>query len=227
MAVAACPSFASPRYSQGAGTPDGTGKFYQGREIAVVMGFSGAGWLERPDRETEERPDLLLEEMHLRPGMSVADIGAGSGYLSRRAATRIAPGRLFAVDVQPEMVALLTELSKKPEFRNIVPVEASLEDTNLAPGSIDVAVMVDVYHELAFPFEVMGSVVRALKPGGRVIVVEYRGEDPGVPIKALHKMTEAQVRRELSLLPLAWERTSERLPMQHLIVFRETLSIHP
>jgi SAM-dependent methyltransferase len=214
-------SVAMPLYREGQGSPDGIGKFYQGREIAAVMGFEGASWLERPSRASEERPDLLLQELRLQAGMTVADIGAGSGYLSRRMAPVVGPGRVFAVDVQPQMVAMLTELSQKPEFKNLVPIQGDADDVKLPPASIDLAVFVDVYHELAYPFELMRSLIRALKPGGQVVLVEYRGEDPAVPIKALHKMSEAQVRREMSMLPLTWERTSERLPMQHIVVFRK------
>jgi SAM-dependent methyltransferase len=214
-------SVAIPLYREGRGSPDGIGKFYQGREIAAVMGFEGAPWLERPSREGEERPDLLVEELHLQPGMNVADIGAGSGYLSRRMAPIVGPGRVFAVDVQPQMVALLTELSQKPEFKNLVPIQGDTDDVKLPPASVDLAVMVDVYHELAYPYEVMRSLIRALKPGGRVVLVEYRSEDPAVPIKALHKMSRMQIRREMSVLPLVLERTSERLPMQHIVVFRK------
>ena len=215
-------SVAMPLYREGRGSPDGIGKFYEGREIAAVMGFEGAPWLERPGRASEERPDLLVEELHLQPGMTVADIGAGSGYLSRRIAPIVGPGRVFAVDVQPQMVALLTELSRKPEYRNLVPIQGRTDDVHLPPASVDLAVLVDVYHELAYPYEIMRSLVRALKPGGRVVFVEYRGEDPTVPIKALHKMSEAQIHREMSVLPLTWERTSERLPMQHIVVFRRS-----
>jgi ubiquinone/menaquinone biosynthesis C-methylase UbiE len=120
------------------------------------------------------------------------------------------------------MVALLTELSHRSGFNNLVPIQARADDVQLPPASVDLAVLVDVYHELSYPYEVMRSLVRALKPGGRVVLVEYRGEDPDVPIKALHKMSEAQVRREMRMLPVVWERTSERLPMQHIIVFRKS-----
>jgi SAM-dependent methyltransferase len=215
-------SAAMPLYRESRGSPDGIGKFYQGREIAAVMGFEGAPWLERPSRASEERPDLLVEELHLQPGMTVADIGAGSGYLSRRMAPIVGPGRVFAVDVQPQMVALLTELSHKPEYQNLVPIQGGTDDVKLPPASIDIAILVDVYHELAYPYEVMRSVIRALKPGGRVVLVEYRGEDPAVPIKSLHKMSEAQIRREMRVLALNWECTSERLPMQHIVVFRKS-----
>ena len=213
---------AMPLYREGRGSPDGIGKFYQGREIAAVMGFEGAPWLERPSRADEERPDLLVEELRLQPGMTVADIGAGSGYLSRRMAPIVGPGRVFAVDVQPQMVALLRELSQKPEFKNLVPIQGDIDNVKLPPASIDLAVLVDVYHELAYPYEVMRSLIRALKPAGRVVLVEYRDEDPAVPIKPLHKMSEAQIQREMGVLALTWERTSERLPMQHVVVFRKS-----
>ena len=215
-------SVALPLYREGHRSPDGIGKFYHGREIAAVMGFEGASWLERRSRASEERPDLLVEELRLQPGMTVADIGAGSGYLSRRMAPIVGPGRVFAVDVQPQMVALLTELSQKPEFKDLVPILGDTDNVKLPPASIDLAVLVDVYHELAYPYEVMRSLIRALKPGGRVVLVEYRGEDPAVPIKPLHKMSEAQIVREMSVLTLTWERTSERLPMQHIVVFRKS-----
>jgi SAM-dependent methyltransferase len=214
-------SVATPLYREGRGSPDGIGKFYQGREIAAVMGFEGTPWLERPNRASEERPDLLVEELRLQPGMAVADIGAGSGYLSRRMAPIVGPGRVFAVDVQPQMVALLRELSQKPELKNLVPIQGDTDNVKLPSASIDLAVLVDVYHELAYPYEVMRSLIRALKPGGRVVLVEYRGEDAAVPVKLLHKMSEAQIRREMSALPLTWDRTSERLPMQHIVVFRK------
>jgi ubiquinone/menaquinone biosynthesis C-methylase UbiE len=200
---------------------DGTGKFYQGREIAQVMGFEGAPWLDRPDREQEERPDLLVEELHLDPAMTVADIGAGSGYLERRLAPLLSHGKIDAVDVQPEMVELLRELARQPGMQNIVPVQGAARDVGLPASSVDLVVMVDVYHELAFPAEILRSIVRALKPGGRLVFVEYRGEDPKVAIKPLHKMTVAQIRRETSSFPLVWERTSERLPVQHMVFFRK------
>lgn len=221
--IAAARAAAPPPYRQEPASEDGIGKIYEGREIARVMGFAGAAWLDRPDREREERPDILVDDLGLEPGMTVADIGAGSGYLSRRLAPRVAPGRVIAVDVQPEMVALLQKLAARPGMGNIVPDQGAADDVKLPDGSVDLAVMVDVYHELEFPFEIMQSIVRALKPGGRMVFVEYRAEDPKVPILALHKMSEAQVRREMGRLPLTWERTDERLPLQHLIVFRKAL----
>ena len=212
----------SPAYQSVPAGRDGIGKRFMGRDIAGVMGFEGAAWLERVEREKEERSDLLMQELALRPGMVVADVGAGSGYYSRRMASAVGPGgTVFAVDVQPQMVALLKEAARQSGFANIQPVQATEQDVRLAPASIDLAIMVDVYHELAFPQEVMRSLVRALKPGGRVVFVEYRAEDDRVPIKALHKMSEAQIKREALLYPLVWKRTAATLPWQHVVIFQK------
>jgi SAM-dependent methyltransferase len=212
-----------PTYQMLPGSPDGIGKRFMGREIAGVMGFEGAAWLERVERDREERSDLLIQELALQPGLVVADVGAGSGYYSRRIAAAVGPaGQVMAVDVQPEMLALLQKTARLPGGGQITPVLATAQDVRLAPGSVDIAVMVDVYHELAFPLEVMQSVVRSLKPGGRVVFVEYRAEDPAVPIKRLHKMSEVQIKREAALHPqLVWERTASTLPWQHMVVFRK------
>jgi FkbM family methyltransferase len=210
------------RYSSMTASADGIGKRYMGREIAAVMGWQGAAWLEREERQREERSDLLLAALALAPGDVVADIGAGTGYLSRRMATVVGrSGQVLAVDLQPEMIQLLTQLAQKAQLSQIVPVQCSETDVGLQANSVDLAIMVDVYHELAYPFEVLASVVRALKPGGRVVFVEYRAEDRSVPIKALHKMSEAQVKREAAVHALVWERTVTTLPWQHLLVFRK------
>ena len=203
-------------------SPDGIGKRYMGREIAGVMGWQGAAWLEREEREKEERTDVLIKALDLKPGMVVADIGAGTGYLSRRMAKAVAAnGKVLAVDVQPEMVRMLKRLAQQKGLSNIVPSLGIETDVKLPAASVDLAIMVDVYHELAYPFEVMESIIRALKPGGQVVFIEYRAEDPNVPIKALHKMSEAQVRREAEEHPLIWDRTVASLPWQHMVVFRK------
>ncbi len=191
-----------------------------GREIAGVMGWQGAAWLERQEREQEERGELLLRELGLKPGMVVADVGAGTGYYARRMAPLVgASGQVLAVDVQPEMIEMLTAMAKKANLTNIKPVLCKVDNVKLPDASVDLAIMVDVYHELEFPFEMMESIVRALKPGGKIVFVEYRAEDPKVPIKAVHKMTEAQVRKEASQHALTYERTANTLPWQHVIVF--------
>jgi precorrin-6B methylase 2 len=212
----------APPYSRITATVDGIGKVYMGREIAGVMGWQGAAWLERDEREQEERGDLLLKELKLTPGMSIADVGAGTGYYARRMAKLVAPsGTVYAVDVQPEMIKLLTDAAKKAGISNIKPVLSTVSDIKLADASLDLAIMVDVYHELEYPFEVLQSVVRALKSGGQLVFVEYRAEDARVPIKALHKMSEAQVKREASVHALEYVRTARSLPWQHVVIFKK------
>jgi SAM-dependent methyltransferase len=210
-------------YETAPASADGIGKRYMGREIAGVMGWQGAAWLERQEREREERTDLLIAALELKPGMTVGDIGAGTGYLSRRMSAAVSPGgHVVAEDVQPEMIHMLERLRAQANLANIEPRLGTEDDVKLPEDSLDVAVMVDVYHELAYPREVLASIVRAMKVGGRLVFVEYRAEDARVPIKPLHKMSEAQVRREAEVLPLAWVRTVETLPWQHVIVFRRT-----
>ncbi len=211
----------SSPYEYRPGSADGIGKVYFNREIAHVMGYEGADWLERPTRAQEERPDLLVKALHLHPGMTVADIGAGSGYLSKRMAPLVMPGQVMAEDVQPQMVKMLQALSQQPDAANVVPMLGTADDPKLPPRSIDLAVMVDVYHELEFPYEVISNLLNALKSGGQLVFVEYRGEDARVPIKALHKMTVTQVRREMRQFPLTFERVDEQLPIQHIIFFRK------
>lgn len=200
--------------------PGGIGKFYQGREIARVLDHSAAGWLDREERDEEERTDLLVDLLGLRPGLVVADIGAGSGTLTLPVARRVAPsGRVMAVDIQPEMLELLRERCHREGVDNVRTVQGSERGPNLPEGSIDVAFLVDSYHEFSYPHEMMKGIRRALRPGGRLLLVEYRGEDPAVPIPALHKMTEVQVKRELEPLGFRWVETREDLPRQHLLVF--------
>ena len=211
-----------PRYERTAPTSDGIGKRYMGREIARIMGWQGAEWLERAEREQEERTDLMLPELKLAPGMSVADIGAGTGYIARRMAKLVGPrGSVYAVDVQPEMMRMLAAMVKRENLPNIKPVLGAIADVRLEPDSIDMAIMVDVYHELEQPYELVASIVRALKVGGRLVFVEYKAEDPSIPIKALHKMSVEQVKREAATHPLEFERIEGKLPWQHIIVFRK------
>jgi SAM-dependent methyltransferase len=200
--------------------PDGTGRFYLGREIASVMGLGGAAWLERPERETEERPAEVIAALGLRGGETVADLGTGSGYFAFRIAPRVGPtGRVLAVDVSEGMLEIVRRRALTSGVANVVPVLATDRDPGLAPGSVDVVLMVDVYHELHWPYEVMTAVRRALKPGGRLVLVEYRKEDPRVPIKEVHKMSERQIRREMAAVGFRHLRTIDRLPWQHVVVF--------
>jgi SAM-dependent methyltransferase len=205
-------------YQQFAPTAEGTGKVYMGREIAHVMGYQGAAWLEREEREKEERTDILVKSLNLKQGMTIADVGAGTGYLSRRMADSIgAQGTVYAVDVQPEMIGKLKKLSKN--HPTIKPILSDVDKVKLPANSIDLAIMVDVYHELEFPREVVQSMLAALKPNGKLVLVEYRAEDDAVPIRQTHKMSQTQVKKELTVLPLKWEKTIDKLPWQHVIVF--------
>ena len=202
--------------------PNGIGKFYMGREIAHVMGHLGARWLDRPEREIEEQPAKLLDALKLKPGTTVADIGAGTGYFSFRIAKRIAPaGKVFAVDIQPEMLDIIRTRMKERKVANIRPIRATEKNPNLPAGSCDLILMVDVYHEFSYPYEVTRGLVRALKPGGRLVFVEYRLEDPDVPIKLVHKMSQAQVKKEMTVQSAPWLETIDVLPRQHIIIFQK------
>jgi SAM-dependent methyltransferase len=202
--------------------PNGIGKFYMGREIALVMGHLAADWLERPDRENEEQPDLVIKALKLKPGQTVADIGAGTGYYTRRLAKIVGDkGTVLAVDIQPEMLQMLTNKMAEAKIANVKPILGTTTNPNLPAASVDLILMVDVYHEFDFPFEMVSSMCPALKPGGRIAFVEFRKEDPKVPIKEVHKMSESQVKKEMSVQPLQWVETIETLPMQHLILFRK------
>jgi len=202
--------------------PNGIGKFYMGREIAHVMGHQAAGWLERPEREQEERTDLVVPVLKLKPGDVVADIGAGTGYYTRLLAKPIGTnGVVFAVEIQQEMLDILTNKLVSEKIFNVKPVLGTIKDPKLPRGAVDLILIVDVYHEFDFPFEMVEAMCQSLKPGGRIVFVEFRGEDPNVPIKLVHKMTEAQVRKEMSVHPLDWVETIGTLPQQHIIVFRK------
>jgi len=210
------------QYSSVAPSEDGIGKLYMGREIAKVMTYHGAPWLERAERTKEERPDLVLAAFEVKQGMAVADIGAGSGFYSRRIAQVVGKtGTVFAVDIQPRMLKLIERDLARHTLANVKTVLATPKDPNLRAGSVDLAVLVDVYHELEFPYEAMRAIVNALKPGARLALVEFRAGDPNVPIKRLHTMTEEQVRQEMAVHPLEWVNTVRDLPWQQVIVFRK------
>ena len=202
--------------------PNGIGKFYMDREIAQVMGHEGAGWLERPEREKEEHPTNLIKALKLKEGDVVADIGAGSGYHAFRMAPLVgSKGKILAVDIQPEMLALIRQKMKATEVTNVEPVLGTIDDPKLPANSVDLIFMVDVYHEFSHPHEMTTAMLKALKPGGRLAFVEFRMEDPKVPIKLVHKMSERQVIKEMSVFPLKHTETIETLPWQHIIVFEK------
>lgn len=203
--------------------PNGIGKFYMGREIAQVMGHLAADWLDRPEREKEEAPSKLMANLPLRPGMVVADIGCGSGYFTFRLADKVGPkGKVLAVDIQDEMLALVKQRMKVKHVTNVETIKGAEADPKLPEGGVDLILLVDVYHEFEFPYEMTANMVKALKPGGKLVFVEYRLEDPEVPIKLVHKMTVKQVLREMRPYPLRHVKTLDVLPRQHIIIFEKT-----
>ncbi len=211
------------RYKMGSPTdPGGSGKFYLGREISLVMGHQGAGWLERPEREKEEQPSKLLKMLEIKPGLVIADIGAGSGYYSFRLAKQVgAKGKVLAVDIQEEMLDIIRKRMKRNRVENIEPVHGTETDPKLPEGGVDLILMVDVYHEFTFPYEMTEALTKALKPRGRLVFVEFRREDERVPILLAHKMTEKQVLAEMAQHPLKHLKTLEALPWQHVIIFEK------
>jgi len=192
-----------------------------GRIFAPVMGVGGAGWLERPEREEEEAPSKALEALDLKPGMVVADIGAGSGYYASRMAKRVGPtGRVYATDIQQGMIDLLDRRIRSEGLGNVTTVLGGMDDPKLSPDSIDLAIMVDVYHELQQPQIFLQRLKPAFKPGGRLVLVEFRKEDPKVPILEVHKMSVAEVKQELEAEGYLLDRVIDVLPWQHIIVLR-------
>ena len=208
-------------YTEGEASRDGIGKFYMGREISKVMGHLGAGWLERPERVQQERTDLLIEKLALKPTDHVVDLGAGSGYFTFRMAPLVPQGKVYAVDISPEMLAIVRAKMRKSNAENIETVLSTVTDLKLENNSADCVLIVDAYHEFSHPLEMGKSIYNTLKPGGKLVLIEYRMEDPGIPIKKLHKMSEKQAIKEISAVGLKWEETSEALPQQHFMVFRK------
>ena len=207
-------------YTTGLPSRDGIGKFYMGREISHVMGHLGAGWLERPERERQERTDLLIAGLILSDDFVVADIGAGTGFFTFPIAQRVPKGKVFAVDIQPEMLARIARRKMLEEVVNVETVLGEQDDPKLPKNQIDLAFIVDAYHEFSFPKEMGERLKESLRPGGQLVLVEYRAEDPRVPIKRLHKMSEVQVKQEMAAIGLDWVRTDSYLPQQHVLVFQ-------
>ncbi|MDJ0733450.1 MAG: class I SAM-dependent methyltransferase [Nostocaceae cyanobacterium] len=202
---------------------DGIGKYYMGREIAQVMGHRGASWLERPSREVQEKPSLIINALNFKPDDVVADIGAGTGYISFMIAPQLPQGKVLAVDIQPEMLDIIEFFKQEKNITNVEPILATSTNPNLPLATVDLALMVDAYHEFEYPREVMSEIVSALKPGGRVVLVEYRGENPFIMIKRLHKMTQRQVKKEMQGVGLVWKETKNLLPQQHLMIFEKQI----
>ncbi len=219
--VAAAPAAVPVKYETRAPSRDGIGKVWMGREISHVMGHPGIGWLERTEREKEEAPSKAIALLELAPEAVVADVGAGSGYYAFRLAPRLPRGKVVAVDIQPEMLAFLRAESARRGVTNVEPHLGAVDDVRLPAGSLDAALMVDAYHEFDHPAEMLASLRAALKPKGRIYLVEFRAEDDAVPIKPLHKMTEAQARKEFEAAGFRFVVNKPDLPWQHLLVFEK------
>jgi len=203
------------------GDPNGINKWYMGRQIAHVMSHYGIEWLERKEREMEENTSQLLKNLVVQPGSVVADIGAGSGYHSALLSKMVGNGKVYAVDVEPEMIAYLKDRIKLESNKNIIPVLSTEQKVSLPANSIDVMLLVDVYHEFSFPYEMTLSMLEALKPGGKLVLVEFRAEDPNVPIKTIHKMGEQKAVKEFKASGFSFEKNISNLPWQHCLIFRK------
>ncbi len=198
---------------------NGIGKWYMGREIASVMGFEGMEWLERPERESEENVSTLIKNMSIVSEDIVADIGAGTGYHTFRMALKAPKGFIYAIDIQEEMLSEISSRINNGYLKNIAPILGTETNINLIENSVDKILLVDVYHEFKYPYEMMESIKKALRPNGKIFIIEYRGEDPRVPIKKIHKMTEKQVVKEMKAIGLKLEVNMDNLPWQHCLIF--------
>ena len=212
-------SLGQERYKIRAGDPNGINKWYMGRQIAHVMSHYGIDWLEREEREMEENTSLLLKNLAVKPGMVVADIGAGSGYHSALLSKMLGTGKVFAVDVEPEMIAYLNERIKQEKLSRIVPVLSKEKELSLPDNSVDMMLLVDVYHEFSYPYEMALSMRAALKPGGKLVLVEFRSEDSAVPIKTIHKMSKVQAIKEFKAAGFIFDKNIDNLPWQHCMIF--------
>lgn len=224
IVIAAPPAPAETKpspYTEGKASGDGIGKFFHGREISHVMGHPGIGWLERDEREKEEAPMKAVKALKLPKDAVIADIGAGSGYYAFRISPLIPEGKVIAVDIQQEMLDFLKKKSKELSITNVEPHMGAIDDLKLRENSLDAALMVDAYHEFSHPAEMLASIYKALKPGGKLYQLEFRAEDPEVPIKALHKMSEAQARLEVESAGFRFISNERELPWQHFLVFEK------
>ena len=212
---------AQERYTVKSGDPNGINKWYMGRQIAHVMSHFGIEWLERKEREMEENTSQLLKNLAVQPGTAIADIGAGSGYHSTLLSKMVGTGKVYAVDVEPEMIAYLRARIKLEGHKNIIPVLSTEQKVSLPANSIDIMLLVDVYHEFSFPYEMTLSMLESLKPGGKLVLVEFRAEDPNVPIKTIHKMSEQQAVKEFKASGFLFEKNIGNLPWQHCLIFRK------
>lgn len=208
-------------YTYGAASPGGTGKFYMGREIAHVMGTSNAAWLDRSSRSQEEHTQLAIDKIEVPENGMIADIGAGTGYYTFKLAPKVPKGKVYAVEIQNEMITALKERKKKLNVTNVEVIKGSTISVNLPENSIDLAIMVDVYHELEYPVEMLTSIKKSLKKDGQLLLIEYKGEDPAVAIRPLHKTTVEQLNKELSANGFKMTYNGDFLPIQHFLVYKK------
>ena len=206
-------------YTYKKGSHNGIGKWYLGREIAHVMGFQGMEWLERPEREKEENTSKLITNMDIQPTDNIADIGAGSGYHVFKMSEKITNGKVYAVDIQQEMLDAIRKKKMRLQIDHIELIKGSEDATNLPKNSVDKILMVDVYHEFSDPVQMIASMKKALKKDGKIFLIEYRAEDPSIPIKTIHKMSEAQAVKEFAENGFKLEENINNLPWQHCMVF--------
>jgi ubiquinone/menaquinone biosynthesis C-methylase UbiE len=193
---------------------------YQGRVIAQTMHWQGAGWLIRHKRDREEATLTMREQLQLKPGMSVCDMGSGNGYHTLPMAEAVGKeGKVFAVEVQPEMIEMLHQRARDKGITNIVSIIGEPHDPKLPAGSCDMILLVDVYHEFSHPEPMLAGMRQALKPAGVIVLVEFRAEDDSVPIKPEHKMSKAQILKELTSNGFRLVREFDELPWQHMMFF--------
>ena len=207
------------KYIYKKGDYNGIGKWYMDREIAYVMGYEGIGWLERSERKKEENVSKLIQNMGIKPNDTIADIGAGSGYHVFRMAPIAKKGMVYAVDIQPEMLMAIENSKETSKIKNIETILSSEKSVYLSKNSVDKILMVDVYHEFSFPIEMITSIKSALKPKGELFLIEYRAEDPNVPIKKIHKMSEKQAVKEMNAAGFKLKKNINNLPWQHCMIF--------
>ena len=200
---------------------DGTGKFYLGREISYVMDAAGANWLERNSRNEEENTILAIDNLPINANSIIADIGAGSGYYTFKIAQKVTDGKVYAVEIQDEFIDILKQNKSENGIKNVEIVKGTEQNPNLPDSSIDLAIMVDVYHELAFPQEMLSALAKALKPSGKILLLEYRAEDPDIAIKELHKMSLKQVSKEMEANGFKLYKQGDFLPIQHFLVYEK------
>ena len=199
----------------------GTGKYYMNREIAHVMGASNADWLERNNRPQEENTDIAISKLPLTPASTVADIGAGTGYYTFRIAAKVPQGKVYAVEIQDDLLRYLANRKQQLHNTNVEVVRGDTASPSLPAHSVDLVIMVDVYHELLYPKEMLGNIRQALTPHGKLLLLEYKAEDPGVAIKALHKMSIPQVNKEMAANGFTLSYKSDFLPMQHYLLYQK------